>query len=660
MSAFSREADRSIDDAVGVLEEPMRRIAATAIVASVLFASCTLTTTPPVLSSAGELESFQGSYMTTFDILNGSFLPSGRALSPFGSAASPPASVSKATVPTWGSTSYALPSTVGASLTGSRANYPEPGQSTSWTVTKTAVSEVYDVRVTTTFADYDPRERQEEWYYIRNVNDAIWTNADPICTAAGVDDAKARTKNALTYRDGSVQDETIVAAFPPGSGFAAFDIAGSLEYPEAFAPVSDAAAQWSSVVAYSRVYADSPSFSFWSGNRVRAIVGVRFYTEHFINGGAQLQGSTLVFEKAATSLTSQSGDVLDPGSAFFLPDIASSPDQAYLALSVVRQKIVYDYDAATQAPAYDSATRDARTKTRVIGIANQQDKYVEIINAEAAEITNATGTIWIPIGYDPAIVNLDTAVTVDTKTTNLAVSTTDSTPVEVVTDTPINGAGTLYAAINGTPIETLVTSDITSDLLDGNGSNIVATYNGKQGTLVDSTAYAFNDKGTVQAWVYVKKTVDTPGLVHAGVLPDFSDEIWTLQFLGSNNTPVFALVAQGPSGYTYDMVKSSERLNLERWYHLAATWSRADDSMRIYVNGVLRGSRSLSNIRSSSVFAQGSKVVIGSQFYSSKTSLAGYYGFNGKINGVLIDNYAWSSADVAAFYGANKDKTASW
>ncbi|MBN2874746.1 MAG: LamG domain-containing protein [Spirochaetales bacterium] len=620
--------------------------------------SCTLTMAPEGISAGGDLDEFQGTYMTTFDILNGTFISSDRALTPFGSAST--GTQPRATVPTWGTTSYDLPDSVGETRTGTQADYPEPGQTSSWVVEKLSTDYVFSIKVTTTFPDYDPRLKQEEWYYIHDIaagdGNAIgtWTNDDPISTPTGVDDAKYRSKNELTFRDDSVQTETIVDVT---NRFAAFDIDGSLEYPQAFAPAADASATWSSVVVYTREYADSPSFSFWSGNRVRAIVGVRFYTEHLTEGDTKLVGSTLVFEKAATTLNTEDGDVIDPASGFFMPDIAAEPDQAYLALSVVRQEIVYDYDAVTQTPDYSNAVRDTRTKTRVVNIATQQDNYVEIINDEAAAITSAYDTLWIPSGSELSVVNLDTAVTVNTKTENTAISTTDSEPVAIVTDTPISDLGTLYAAINGAPLETVVTDDIAGDLLDTAGNRIVSTYNGKQGTLLDTDAYDFHVRGTVQAWVNVKKTTSYPGIVHAGIRSDFADEIWSLQFWNTN-TPAFGLSAN--SGSSYDIVQSNQKLNLGSWYHIVATWDLGTNSMKIYVNGVETGSRGFSNISMSSSFATGSPVVIGSQFYDGTKTLNKYYGLNGKVNGVIIDERVWSAAEIAAFYDANKDKTASW
>ena len=157
--------------------------------------------------------------------------------------------------------------------------------------------------------------------------------------------------------------------------------------------------------------------------------------------------------------------------------------------------------------------------------------------------------------------------------------------------------------------------------------------------------------------------VQTCALPICGIKSDFSDELWTLQFWGSNNVPAFGLVAQTP--YAYDMVLSKVALKLNLWYHLAATWDLAGNTMKIYVNGILQGSTAFKNVKTTSTFAPISPdtfvpVVVGSQFYDGKKVLPGYYGTNGDINGVLIENRVWSAQEIQDFYELNKFKTAAW
>ena len=156
-------------------------------------ASCTLFAPSSGTLSSTELSAIKGSVMTTFEILKGAYLPAGMALTPFMMSGGAPQA--RATVPMWGTTSYTLPA-AGSTATGSKSNYPEPGQDSSWTVTGTAVSGVYEVVVTTTFLEIDdPRKEQTESYYIRdldNIDVGTWTNDDPICEPDGTTNAAYR------------------------------------------------------------------------------------------------------------------------------------------------------------------------------------------------------------------------------------------------------------------------------------------------------------------------------------------------------------------------------------------------------------------------------------------------------------------------------------
>lgn len=624
-------------------------------------ASCTLTSTPPALSESGELGSFRSSYMTTFDILNNSFVQSGKALVPFNKSAS--TSLARATVPVDASTSYTLP-TGSTPVTGSKQNYPEVGQTSTWTVEQTATSNVYLVKVTTTFPSYDPRDRQEEWYYIYSA-DTTWTNADYVVKPDGTADSKFRERHRLYYRDGSIQDETIVDVRTLGSGFAAFDINGSLDYPGAFVPQADAGAAYSSVVVYTRMFNDAPAYSFWSGNRAQAIVGIRYYTEKVSADGTQLVGTTLVFEKAITTTENSGGDFTNVYSSLFLPGLNDNPVHSFLALTVVRQQTTYgisNYSGpASYTVNYDAATRDTRAKTRVVNIATQQDNYVTLINNEAAQIASAYDTLWIPSGDDPAIVNLSGSASIFDKSQNQVLTTNDSAPIRIVTSSSSGDLGSFYQSL-GDPTSVglaYTEKDVPGDLV---GTGDVKVFNGAQGITLNQANYDFHDKGTIQAWVYITKPAAYGGIVHAGVKSDFTDEIWSLQFLGNGNDPCFSLSAQAP--YKYDYLVAKTKLNVGRWYYLVATWDLSINKMYLYIDGALNNSASFKNVKATSTFAGPANpavpVVVGSQFFDGTQLLNNYYGLNGKINGVLIENRVWSASEIKAFYDANKAKTANW
>ncbi len=649
------------DDKI-VQEEYMRRYLLMALVSLIaVLSSCTLAVGPSNTLDSTNLADFQRRIMTTFDILNGSAITE-KALTPFENRGI--ASQSKATVPIFGSQSFDLP-TAGITEPVIIDKYPEVDQTSSWTVGTTTTANVYLVKVATVFADGDIRKHQDEWYYILS-SDLVWTTADPVCKEDGTPAQSHRARNRLTYDDGSYQDEVIVNTkyYSDTDAFAAFGIDGSLDYPGAFLPKVNDDASYSSVVVYTRTFTDKPDFSFWSGNRVQTIVGIRYYTEILSTDHSVLTGSMIVFEKSITSLYSYAGDFLDAYSSLFLPVLSGTPDQAMLALTVIRQESTYKVASYTDGSNYTlsysdpSNTRDTRAKTRVVNIPAQKDNYVTRINDEASEITEAYNTLWIPAANDPAIIDLSTATTIDIKDSNEVVAADGSQPIVITTDSPTGDLGTLYASIeNGTLVGIGETSDIEGDL---SGTGDVNVFSGSQGIRLPNpdNAFGYHLKGTVQAWVYINAITDTPGIVHAGILPDFPDELFSLQFMGANTAPVFGLVAQSP--YKYDLVTSNKKLATKRWYYVVATWDVVAKSLKIYVDAEMTGSIATKNVKTTSVFSTDAPIVIGSQFFDDTKVLKGYYGFNGKINGVLIDDYVWTAEAIKAFYDANKAKTSSW
>lgn len=615
-----------------------------------------------------EVESFQRSFMTSFDMARGTDEGVARAFSPFMQVGAG----SRATVPMSGTQSYPLPTT------GSLANYPEPGQTSSWVVTLHA-GDVYRVEVTTTFPSYDPRLRQEEFYYLKDIDaNDTWTTADIVVDDSGNASSTYRIRNRLYFRDGSQQNEVITTVKTAASDdtFKPWLVTASLDYPAFFQPETDTAANYSSVVVYTRTYTDSPDFTFWNGQRAQTLMGIRYYTEKLVGTGisANLVSSMIVFEKAVTQLTTTGGTFADASSSLFLPAVGVNPVQTMLAQSVLRQEVVYDLSGYTSPDSftvnYASASRDTRMKTQVVNVAGQGDFYIQRINSEAAQLLNADGSLWIPTGNAAEVLAGDPAALVDTKSTNLALSTGDTAPVAVTNDSPVGDLGTLWKAItDGTFTAIGLSDDVPGDLT---GEDDYQVFSGSQGiTLpapVPATAYSFHDKGTVQAWVYVVGATNTPGIVHSGAKADWTDEIWSLQFMGSTNTVAFSMSAQTP--YKYDYVTSTYNLNLGKWYYLVATWDLTpaqakNRKMILYINGVSNASKTFSNVSPTSKFAPlapatSVPVVIGSQFYDATQALSGYYGLNGKINGVLIENRVWTPAEILAFYNANKAKTALW
>ena len=106
------------------------------------------------------------------------------------------------------------------------------------------------------------------------------------------------------------------------------------------------------------------------------------------------------------------------------------------------------------------------------------------------------------------------------------------------------------------------------------------------------------------------------------------------------------------------MAKSKTRLNTGQWYYLVGTWDA--DKVRIYINGVEDKSAN-NTLITKTAYVSDAPLVIGSQLADSEAQvLRGYYGTNGRINGVKISGAAKSAAEILQFYSANKELTVNW
>ena len=139
--------------------------------------------------------------------------------------------------------------------TGSVSDYPEPGLTTAYEITDASgdvAPNVYMITATTTYPGTNTTvdEYIEEYYVLDEDVDGTWTTDDPIVDDSGSPDQKFRERLELHFDDGSVRYETIVKMIFPNApelndggtdqdGFAAFDILGSLDYPDLAYPVTD-------------------------------------------------------------------------------------------------------------------------------------------------------------------------------------------------------------------------------------------------------------------------------------------------------------------------------------------------------------------------------------------------------------------------------------
>lgn len=147
----------------------------------------------------------------------------------------------------------------------------------------------------------------------------------------------------------------------------------------------------------------------------------------------------------------------------------------------------------------------------------------------------------------------------------------------------------------------------------------------------DNNALDLSNSGTMEAWVYFDHFEDYAGIIHRGDDDNFSDESYTLQMAGSYfsepaSKVLFALVENGSSN---EILISNMELELNRWYHLAATWNSSE--MKLYINGRLDASTTYSI----NVAQTNGGINIGTQCYDKP----GSYNFHGNIDEVRL----WSS-----------------
>ncbi len=174
-----------------------------------------------------------------------------------------------------------LPTAVDGTTTKTSNNYPEKGQKTTVTLTKTAVTDVYFVSNITTYPSRASISQTEENYYIKDDGDGIYNTADSICEADGTLNGKYRETFLTTFADGTTRQEQIDAILSEDSiNYAEFSIDGALTFPAAnnddgtWSP-AEGDADWSSMVSYEQT--EGNTYSLWSS--YKNILGVRYYTE---------------------------------------------------------------------------------------------------------------------------------------------------------------------------------------------------------------------------------------------------------------------------------------------------------------------------------------------------------------------------------------------
>lgn len=590
---------------------------------------------------------FRDAFMVTFDLEQGAGIADRgiRTLLPVSPSARARATWPADTEPR----SFATPS-------GSLTNYPEQGLTTAYTLAlaPTVGSSVYLVTVTTTYPATTPMEYYRESYYVKDIGsgsdvaDDSWTADDPIVDATGVVDPLARVEQRIRFRDGSDRYETIVKVVRPDStedGFAAFSLTGAMTFPGFSYPALDPLAVYSSVVVYTHSFPTAHNFSFWRGVEQESIVGVRYYTEHFV-GTTDYVGTTVAYEKAVSQYTTQGGTF-----AGTLQGVFVGSTSAVLAESVFRKQIVFGALNGAAIPT-DVRSQVAKMQTHVVDVTSQVDFQLQLLADDTLNLLAWSGEpYYIPTGVATEIEAQDPATAVLHKT---EAGNPDGSGIPLVTEDPGTGPlATLYNSIENGAVTQAVGTDVPGTL-DGDG--VLLSFNGNMGTsFTDASGATTATGGTVEAWVYINVHTNWGGIVHKGQQLNFLDEAWSLQFVSNRGDVAFAIVQQSPS-YRYIMAQATVRLNTGRWYYLVATWDAS--TVKFYINGALN--KSITNSLAATAPANtGAPIVVGSQLLQGST-LADWYGYNGKINAVKVTAGAKTVAQILADYNTYAGLTAGW
>jgi hypothetical protein len=607
--------------------------------------------------NASDIAAFQRTFMSSYFVERGGKAGGTRALTPpFQAVVSHGAE--RATVPV-----ALLTNTSFLGLSPSTfVNYPEPGQSTSFTITvHDSASSVYDITATTTYSAGDARKKYVEEYYVKDGNptfgtppDYVWTIDDPIVSWTGatwVQDQKSRVRQVLTFADGTTRTETIVSQTDFTTHlpkFAAFDVNGSLDFGQFFYPATDTDAAFSSVVVYSVTPATNPSFWFWQGSQSQCILGIRYYTE--FNQGGKSYSYTILFEKTLSTLSTQGISTPQIWQTVF---VGSQFDT--LAESVLRQEAAYDLDGNDNR-ILSSGVMTTNMQSRVVNITGQKDFFLQQLNTDYVTLSAwDTTTVYTPTGNAAEVLAGDPSKFAYSRTghtvTGQSLAVTDTSGLGDLADLYV---ALINSAVPGSVGSTTFPLDVIpapNQIFNGSAIGSVIDYD---------PSYNLSPKGTIEAWVYITQHTDTGGIVHKGESATFSDECYSLQFWG--NQGQVALVLDRPNGTSYDLLTSTINLNTGRWYYLVATWEAdlaGSSYMKLYIDGVLNASRTPTFADVPQINT--SEILIGSQLPNSYSMTYGYFSFNGAIAGVRLSaTPSTNPTSILAYYNLHKNETAGW
>ena len=159
--------------------------------------------------------------------------------------------------------------------------------------------------------------------------------------------------------------------------------------------------------------------------------------------------------------------------------------------------------------------------------------------------------------------------------------------------------------------------------------------------LGDSLGGSYSGDLTVSMWLKFDSTSTQYGLFYIGDLAGGSGSFW----INTSASKLWVYANNGTAGYINCSISS---LNTTDWYNVICVYKGYDISnSKIYINNVSQTLTTSGNFNYTY------------DFTSKKTAIGDYYttppfrGFNGKIDGVSIFNYALSSSQVTTLYGSS-------
>ncbi|MDA3955607.1 LamG-like jellyroll fold domain-containing protein [Oceanispirochaeta sp.] len=651
------------------------------------------TSIPP---SGGDISDLEANFLQTFELekITGLEERGVRPVLLFNKASF---TTDRATIPVW-----SMDDAKFSTKSGSLSDYPETGLTTSWVVSDSAVfnstssdplydgKPVYKITSTTSYpAANTLLESYVEEYYVADAAVAdTWNADDPIVNDLGELDPLYRVKMDILFDDGSIRHEKIVkiiAAADAEDGFAPLDIQGSLSYPDFSYPGSDSNANFSSVVVYSQEISTSHDYWFWDGTVTGALLGVRYYTEHFTDGGASYTGTMVAYERAIETYKTLGGSF-----AGQLDEVFIGSENTTLAESVMRKEVVFDVIGdVIQSGAVDGNTV---MRTHVVDtVGSSKDFLLQQLNENATVFHDWESTPYhIPSGTTADEVEFALPQSEVVVNSYLDNPDGDALPLFLsASEFATSDFANLYQSIQtGEASQAVIGGDDVNQLTvdyfydqnpyydNGTRTSVmddvgVAVYDGAHGTLIENSDNSTGTgdlvlnpiaTGTIEAWVYVDVHSNFAGIVHKGVKHDFSDEGYTLQFWDRGRVS-FGIVEQSPR-YKYSLQTSSLSLNTGKWYYIIGRWDSSSVYLDLYYNNASGKTKSKSysgtnTLSSKQPFPESGPLIIGSQYLEDYGKI-GFYGFDGKINGVFVSDYNKSNAELLDFYNYMKDRTSSW